>query len=66
MTQQESSPPAHRLYTDYVESGSRGETATELWGRIPATMGEAYKLLGGIREAYGSAPDEIEDLKKSM
>lgn len=66
MTQEESSPPAHRLYTDYVESGARGETATELWGRIPATMGETYKLLGGIREAYGSAPDELEDLKKAM
>lgn len=66
MTQEESSPPAHRLYTDYVESGARGETATELWGRIPATMGETYKLLRGIREAYGSAPDELEDLKKAM
>jgi hypothetical protein len=29
-------------------------------------MGEAYRLLGGIREAYGPAPDELEDLKKAM
>ena len=66
LTQEDNRPPIHRLYTDYVESGVRGETATELWGRIPPTMGEAYKLLGGIREAYGSAPDEIEELKKAM
>ncbi len=66
LTQEDNRPPAHRLYTEYVESGARGETATELWGRIPATMGNAYKLLGGIREAYGSAPDELEDLKKAM
>ena len=63
---QEDSPLAHRLYTDYVENGARGETATELWGSIPATLGEAYRLLGGIREAYGPAPDELEDLKKAM
>ncbi len=66
LTQEDNCPAAHRLYTDYVESGARGETATELWGRIPATMGEAYRLLRGIREAYGSAPDEIEELKKAM
>ena len=66
LTDEESGPPAHRLYTDYVESGARVEAATELWGNIPATMGEAYKLLGGIREAYGLAPDELEDLKKAM
>ncbi len=66
LTQEDNSPPAHRLYTDYIESGARGETATELWGRIPATMGETYKLLRGIREVYGSAPDELEDLKKAI
>ncbi len=66
LTQEDNSPPAHRLYTDYIESGARGETATVLWGRIPATMGKAYRLLGGIREVYGSAPDELEDLKKAM
>ena len=65
LTQEDNRPAAHRLYTEYVESGARGETATELWGRIPTTMGEAYKLLRGIREAYGSAPDEIEELKKA-
>jgi hypothetical protein len=66
LTQETSGPPAHRLYTDYVETGARGETATELWGSIPSTMGEANKLLGGIREAYGPIPDELEDLKKAM
>jgi hypothetical protein len=66
LTQEESGPPAHRLYTDYLESGAQGETATELWGRIPATMGETYELLRGIREDYGSAPDGIEYLKKAM
>jgi hypothetical protein len=66
LTQNDNRPPAHRLYTDYLESGARRETATELWGSIPYTMGETYKLLGGIREAYGSAPDELEDLKRAM
>jgi len=66
LTQEESGPPAHRLYTDYVESGVRGETAKELWGSIPATLGDAYRLLGGIREDYGSTSDELEDLKKAM
>jgi hypothetical protein len=66
LTQEESDPPAHRLYTDYVETGALEETATELWGRIPTTMGEAYKLLEGFRKAYGTAPNEIEDLKKAM
>jgi len=66
LTQEDNRPAAHRLYTEYVESGARGKTATDLWGRIPATMGEAYRLLRGIREAYGSVPDELEDLKKAM
>jgi hypothetical protein len=66
LTQEESSPPAHRLYTDYVESWAPGETATELWGHIPSTMGETYKLLEGIRKAYSPAPNELEDLKKAM
>lgn len=66
LTQEVKGAPVHRIYTDYVESGAQRETATELWGKIPVNMGSAYKLLGGIREAYDSIPDELEDLKKAM
>jgi hypothetical protein len=59
-------PPAHRLYSSYIETGAGSEIAKELWGHIPATMGEAYKKLVKIRAEYGDPSDEIEALKKVM
>jgi hypothetical protein len=66
LAQENHLPPAHRLYSSNVEDGARGHVAEELWGRIPATMGEAYKQLVEIRAEYGDPSDEIEDLKREM
>ena len=66
MAQENHLPPAHRLYSSYIETGARSEFVKELWGRIPATMGKAYKQLVEIRAEYGDPSDEIEDLKREM
>ncbi|TEU08430.1 hypothetical protein E3J20_08575, partial [Candidatus Bathyarchaeota archaeon] len=66
MDQENHMPPAHRLYSSYIETGAGSEIARELWGQIPATMGEAYKKLVKIRAEYGDPSDEIEALKKMM
>ena len=66
MDQENHLPPAHRLYSSYIETGARSEFVKELWGRIPATMSEAYKQLVEIRTEYGDPSDEIEDLKREM
>ena len=66
MDQENHLPPAHRLYSSYIETGAGSEIARELWGQIPATMGEAYKKLVKIRAEYGDPSDEIEALKKMM
>ena len=66
MDQENHLPPAHRLYSSYIETRVRSEFAEELWGRIPATMGDAYRLLVDIRGQYGPPSDEMEALKKAM
>ena len=58
--------PAHELYTTHVEKGVSGGLAEELWGRIPATMGEAYDLIKGVKAQYGEASDSLEELKRAM
>jgi hypothetical protein len=58
--------PAHELYTSHVEKGARGGLAEELWGRIPATMGEAYSLLKEVKAQYPEASDSLEELKRAM
>jgi len=58
--------PAHELYTSHVEKGVSGGLAEELWGRIPATMGEAYGLLKGVKAQYGETSDSLEELKGAM
>ena len=57
--------PAHLIYSDYVEKGLRGELATALWGRIPSTMGDAYKVLVEKRREY-TINDELEGFKKAL
>jgi hypothetical protein len=59
-------PPAHVLYSNYVENREPSGVALDLWGEIPATMGDAYKQLVKVRKRYGEAPDAIEELKKAM
>lgn len=62
----ENKTPAHELYTGYIERGTNKSLSEELWGRIPATMSEAYRLLRNNKDSYRSVPEEIEDLKKLM
>ena len=66
MAQEDVLRPAHELYTSHVEKGVRGGFAEELWGRIPATMGEAYGLLKGVKAQYGETSDSLEELKRAM
>jgi len=66
MAQEDVLRPAHELYTSHVEKGARGGLAEELWGRIPATMGEAYGLLKGVKVGYGETSDSLEELKRAM
>ncbi len=59
-------PPSHMLYSKHIDGLEPSGVALDLWGSIPANMGDAYKHLVVKRKEYGSAPDAIEDLKKSM
>jgi len=54
------------IYSGYVKDGSSAELAETLWGVIPANMGEAASLLKGIREKYGSPPEDCEGFKKAL
>ena len=66
MAKEDNLRPAHELYTSHVEEGVSGGLAEELWGRIPATMGEAYGLLKGVKAHYGETSDSLEELKGAM
>ena len=66
MTAVDDRPQVHRLYSDYIENPTPRHLATKLYGEIPPTMGEAYRLLAKIRERYGAAPEGVEGLKKAM
>ncbi|MCW3979223.1 MAG: bacillithiol biosynthesis BshC [Candidatus Bathyarchaeota archaeon] len=66
MTSELDRPPAHVLYSDHLENRESSGVALDLWGSIPATMGEAYSQLLRKRKAYGRASDAIEELKKVM
>lgn len=59
-------PQAHVIYSDYVRDGSRAGLAETLWGAIPATLGEAASLLGGVRERYGAPSEELEGFRKAL
>jgi hypothetical protein len=59
-------PPAHVLYMRHLEGGDTGGTARALWGRIPATMSDAYGLLSEVRGYYGEASDDLEELRRVM
>ncbi|HUV34339.1 MAG TPA: bacillithiol biosynthesis BshC, partial [Candidatus Desulfaltia sp.] len=62
----DSLPQAHLIYSGYVKDGSRAELAEILWGVIPANMGEAASLLKGIRDKYGSPPEDVEGFRKAL
>ncbi len=58
--------PAYVLYSRHIEGGDSKGAAMTLWGRIPATMNDAYELLSEVREGYGEASDALEELRKVM
>jgi hypothetical protein len=66
LDQENNLPPAHRLYSSYIEKRERSEFVRELWGRIPTTARDAYRLLVEVRDQYGPPSDEMEALKKAM
>jgi len=59
-------PQAHLIYSGYVMDGSKAGVAEALWRVIPSTMGEAASLLKGVRERYGSPPEELESFRKAV
>ncbi len=59
-------PPAHMLYMRHLEGGDLDGTARALWGRIPATMSDAYKLLSEVRGSYEEVSDALEELRRVM
>jgi hypothetical protein len=66
MNSEYNAPPAHELYSRHVDGTDGSGVAPRLWGPIPSTMGDAYRLLVKKREDYGTAPRELEELKKTM
>jgi NTP pyrophosphatase (non-canonical NTP hydrolase) len=58
--------PAHVLYSRHLEGGDPAGAARALWGRIPATMSEAYELLSEVRKGYGEVSDALEELRRVM
>jgi Bacillithiol biosynthesis BshC len=65
LTEQDNRPPAHQIYSDYIYSRRSDSLATDLWGMIPRTLGEAAKLLPKIRAEYTVSP-ELETLQRVM
>jgi hypothetical protein len=63
---EEDRPPAHLLYLRHLDGGDPEGTARALWGRIPATMSEAYGLLSEVRRGYGETSDALEELRRVM
>ena len=65
LTEQDNRPPAHQIYSDYVYSRGKDGLATDLWGRIPHTLGEAADILPEIRSDYSESP-YLDALKRVM
>lgn len=57
---------AQQLYSRHVKGLEGSKIATNLWGNIPSTMGEAYSVLGKIRKKYTSSSPNLEILKKEI
>ena len=65
LTGQDTRPPAHEIYSDYIYSRGGHSLGRELWGEIPYTLGEAATKLPKIRSSYEDLPN-LEALKKAM
>ena len=59
-------PAAYNLYTNHVRARKTSGLATDLWGHISHTMGEAAELLPKIQNQYGETSGELETLKIHM
>jgi uncharacterized protein YllA (UPF0747 family) len=58
--------PVHSLYQKYLEHVPNSESATRLWGKIPANMAESYSYFEQIRSKYSTLSPDLERLKKAM
>jgi len=65
LTEQDTRPPAHEIYSGFIASRSRKGLGAELWGNIPHTLGEAAELLPKVRQEYSISPN-LEVLKHAM
>ena len=66
MSEHDNRPAAYNIYADHVRDRKTSGLATELWGHISHTMGEAADLLPKVRGEYGETSDELEALKVHM
>ena len=66
MSEHDDRPAAYNIYSDHVRNRKSSGLATELWGHISYTMGEAAELLPKVRSEYGEVGDELEALKVHM
>ncbi len=66
MSEQDNRPAAHNIYSNHVRERKSSGLATELWGHISHTMGEAADLMPKVRGEYGETRDELEALKVLM
>ena len=65
LTEQDFRPPAHEIYNKYIQSKGENNLASELWGDIPYTLGDAAKIIPKIRSQYTESPN-LETLKQVM
>jgi uncharacterized protein YllA (UPF0747 family) len=66
LSEHDDRPAAYNIYADHVRDRKSTGLATELWGHISHTMGEAADLLPKARSEYGETSDELEALKVHM
>ncbi len=66
MSEHDDRPAAHYIYSNHVRERKTSGLATELWGHISHTMGEAADLMPKVRGEYGDTSDELESLKVHM
>ena len=65
LTEMDNRPPAYQIYSSYIRSQGKIGLASELWGFIPHTLGEASSILPKVKSEYLESPS-LEALKKAM
>jgi uncharacterized protein YllA (UPF0747 family) len=66
LSEHDDRPAAYNIYADHVRDRKSSGLATELWGHISHTMGEAADLLPKARSEYCETSNELEALKVHM